>query len=66
MCDYQESVTFGQRHLQTDRKTDGQTMDKEIPIICAMYRFDYVPVYYLNHLIFLDRPLGAQPSPEKF
>ena len=32
MCDYQESVTTGQTHRQTDGQTDRQTLDKVIPM----------------------------------
>ena len=32
MRDYQESVTTGQTHTQTDGRTDRQTPDKVIPM----------------------------------
>ena len=32
MGDYQESVTTGQTHIQTDRQMERQTQDKVIPM----------------------------------
>ena len=34
MRDYQESVTTGQTHAHTGRRTDRQTPDKVIPMCC--------------------------------